>query len=50
MVICAFDEQIKLLASLTSFEVDMSYKRVKGDFNEVIFATYLPDHGKGKLV
>ena len=26
----------------------MSYKRVKGDFNEVIFATFLPEHGKGK--
>lgn len=48
MIICGFDEQIKLLGSLTSFEVDMSYKRVKGEFNEVIFATFLPEHGKSK--
>lgn len=34
------------LASLDAIEVDMSYKRVKGVMNEVIFATMLPDHGK----
>ncbi|KAJ5491665.1 hypothetical protein N7539_003232 [Penicillium diatomitis] len=45
-IFCAFDEQIKHLASLPSFEVDMSYKRVKGPFNEVIFAVFLPSHGK----
>jgi len=28
----------------------MSYKRVKGAFNEVIFATFLPDHNKGELL
>lgn len=48
MIICGFDEQIKLLASLPSFEVDMSYKRVKGEFNEVIFATFLEEHNKSK--
>ncbi|CBF78887.1 predicted protein [Aspergillus nidulans FGSC A4] len=46
MIICGFNKQIQLLGSLDSFEVDMSYKRVKGDFNEVIFATFLPQHGK----
>ncbi|EYE94136.1 uncharacterized protein EURHEDRAFT_458234, partial [Aspergillus ruber CBS 135680] len=46
MIICGFDQQIQFLASLSSFEVDMSYKRVKGAFNEVIFATFLPDHNK----
>ncbi|KAJ5817626.1 hypothetical protein N7447_007634 [Penicillium robsamsonii] len=45
-IFCALDEQLQLLASLDSWEVDMSYKRVQGIFNEVIFATFLPDHGK----
>jgi hypothetical protein len=38
-VFCAFDAQIKYLSTLDSFEVDMSYKRVKGSMNEVILAT-----------
>jgi hypothetical protein len=50
MIICGFNEQIQLLGSLDSFEVDISYKRVKGDFNEVIFATFLPQHGKSKYL
>lgn len=49
-VFCALDEQLRYFASLQSFEVDMSYKRVKGLFNEVIFATFIPEHGKGKLI
>jgi hypothetical protein len=46
-IFCALDEQLRHLASLDSFEVDMSYKRVKGIFNEVIFARFIPEHGKG---
>ncbi|KAI2757724.1 hypothetical protein CBS147339_2395 [Penicillium roqueforti] len=45
-IFCALNEQLEILASLHSFEVDMSYKRVKGVFNEVIFATFVPKHGK----
>ncbi|KAJ5424918.1 hypothetical protein N7445_010891 [Penicillium cf. griseofulvum] len=45
-IFCGLDAQLEILAGLHSFEVDMSYKRVKGIFNEVIFATFLPDHGK----
>ncbi|CAI7611440.1 unnamed protein product [Penicillium viridicatum] len=45
-IFCALDEQLHIRASLESFEVDMSYKRVKGIFNEVIFATFVPEHGK----
>jgi hypothetical protein len=48
MIICGFKEQITLLKTLDSFEINMSFKRVKGDFNEVIFATFLPEHGKSK--
>ena len=48
MIICGLKEQITLLASLESFEIDMSYKRVRTDgLGEVIFATFLEDHGKG---
>ena len=47
-IFCALNEQLQHLASLQSFEVDMSYKRVKGVFNEVIFARFVPEHGKGK--
>lgn len=33
---------------ISTFEVDMSYKRVKGIFNEVIFARFIPEHGKSE--
>ncbi|KAJ5111463.1 hypothetical protein N7532_001998 [Penicillium argentinense] len=47
-VFCALEAQIRYLASLDSFEVDMSYKRVKGDVIEVIFATLIQEHGKNQ--
>jgi hypothetical protein len=38
-----------LLNKLTSFEVDMSYKRIRQkNMNEVVFATYLHEHGKSR--
>jgi hypothetical protein len=47
MILCAFKEQIQLLNQLTSFKVDMSYKRIRErKLNEVVFATYLHEHGK----
>lgn len=47
MILCAYKEQIMLLNKLTSFEVDMSYKRIRQkNMNEVVFATYLHEHGK----
>ncbi|KAK2793175.1 hypothetical protein FQN52_001823 [Onygenales sp. PD_12] len=47
MIICMLKEQASLLLSLSSFEVDMSYKRLKSSkMNEVVFATYLPQFGK----
>lgn len=49
IIICILQDQAKLFQSLRSFEVDMSFKRVReGRFNEVIFAVFLEDHGKGK--
>lgn len=51
MIICAFKEQIQLLNSLNAFEIDMSYKRIREKkLNEVVFATYLPTHGKSKYL
>lgn len=48
MIICGLKEQIELLASLESFEIDMSYKRVRSNgLGEVIFAAFLEEHGKG---
>jgi hypothetical protein len=42
MVLCGYKEQINLLSRLSSFEVDMSYKRIRSkDMNEVLFATFL---------
>jgi hypothetical protein len=47
MIICAFKEQLDLLQSLSSFEVDMCYKRLKkGGLNEVLFAAFLPEVGR----
>lgn len=47
MVFCAFYNQMTMLLSLESFEVDMCYKRIRGkEFTEVTFATFLPNHGK----
>lgn len=49
MVLCGYNKQIKLLAGLSSFEVDMSFKRIRSkDMNKVLFATFLPDQCKSK--
>lgn len=51
MIICGFKEQIQLLNTLNSFEIDMSYKQIREKgMNEVVFATYLPSHGKSKYL
>ena len=50
MIICASKDQLDLLQSLPSFEVDMCYKRLrKRGLNEVLFAAWLPDVGRSKL-
>jgi hypothetical protein len=49
MVFCAYTKQIELLAKLSSFEVDMSYKRIRSkNMNEVLFATFLPESSRSK--
>ncbi|KAF1808090.1 hypothetical protein P152DRAFT_256677 [Eremomyces bilateralis CBS 781.70] len=47
MIICFFQQQVKLLFQQDSFEVDMSFKRIRQkDINEIIFANLIPSHGK----
>ncbi|CAG8980989.1 hypothetical protein HYALB_00013550 [Hymenoscyphus albidus] len=47
MAICCFKEATKILATLESFEVDMSFKRVQSsDINEVVFAAFIPQLNK----
>lgn len=42
MVPCGFRDQIEVLSKLQSFEVDMSYKRIRSkSMNEVLFTTFL---------
>jgi hypothetical protein len=49
MIICMFNGQANLLAEASSYEVDMSYKRVKDkDIKEVVFAAFFPRIGRGK--
>ncbi|EEH41177.2 hypothetical protein PAAG_03463 [Paracoccidioides lutzii Pb01] len=47
MIVCMYKEQAELLLTLSSVEIDMSYKHLKfSQMNEVVFATYLPLHEK----
>lgn len=49
LIICAFQKQLELLSQQSSFQVDMSFKRLRSKhLNEVVFATFLPDQHKGK--
>ena len=49
MIVCFFKQQAEILLDLNSFEVDMSFKRIKmKGLNEVVLAAYLVEHGKGK--
>ena len=40
LIICFTDEMARQLLQRDSFELDMSFKRVAGPFNEVVFAAY----------
>jgi hypothetical protein len=41
LIICFLDQMVKALIEQESFEVDMSFKRVAGPMNEVLFAGYV---------
>ena len=47
MVICFYKQQAEILFNQTTFEIDMSYKRIRQkDMNEIVLAKWLPQHGK----
>ncbi|OJD22190.1 hypothetical protein ACJ73_06466 [Blastomyces percursus] len=47
MIFCAFKVQLKLLLTLKSFEIDMSFKRIQSrHINEIVLATMLPEDNK----
>jgi hypothetical protein len=51
MIVCILKEQAELLLDMDFFEVDMSYKRIgKSDLNDVVFATFLHNHGKSMYI
>ena len=48
MILCFYDAQAEILLDQVSFEVDMSFKRIKTKgLNEVVLAAYMVEHGKG---
>lgn len=50
MIICLFTGQAHLLTKASSYEIDMSYKRVKDqDIKEVVFASFFPSIGRSKF-
>lgn len=49
MIICILKEQAELLHTLSSIEIDMSFKRVQSkEMKEVVFATHLADQKKSE--
>ncbi|KAG5299857.1 hypothetical protein I7I50_06618 [Histoplasma capsulatum G186AR] len=47
MIFCAFKEQIKVLVTLKSFEIDMSFKWIQNrHINEIVLATMLSEQNK----
>ena len=48
MVQCFFIDALKYLAQQEVFKVDMSFKRVAGPLNEVVFAKFVEniEHGR----
>ncbi len=51
MAVCFYLEAAKVLLKQNTFEVDMTFKRIKAaDINEVVFAAFLPELGKGKTL
>jgi hypothetical protein len=49
VIICFFKRQVEILFKLKSFEVDMSFKRIRDDnTNEIVFAAFLLKLNKGE--
>ncbi|BCS30200.1 uncharacterized protein APUU_80503A [Aspergillus puulaauensis] len=44
MVLCAYNDQLKVLSQMLSFHIDTSVKRVRSqNVNEILFTTFLPE-------
>lgn len=51
MAVCFYTEAAKVLLNRDSFEIDMTFKRIKASkINEVVFAAFLPELNKGKTL
>jgi thiamine phosphate synthase YjbQ (UPF0047 family) len=50
IICCAFLEQAQYLLQQTIVRVDMSFKRVYGEWKEIIFADFLERYQQRKLV
>lgn len=48
MIVCILKKQAELLIKLKSFQIDLSFKRVRGDINEFEINTYDEKHKLGK--
>jgi hypothetical protein len=48
LIICFTDTMARQLVQRDSFELDMSFKRVSGPFNEVVFAAFDEELNKRK--
>ena len=48
LIVCILKEQAELLIKLKSFQIDLSFKRVKGDINEFEINMYDEKHKLGK--
>jgi hypothetical protein len=50
LIICFTKQMAEILIEQRSVEVDMSFKRVAGPMNEVLFANYVPRFEQCKWV
>jgi len=47
-MICLFKEQAEIFLQQDSFEVDMSFKRIRdSNIHEIVFAKFIPEVNKG---
>ena len=47
--VCMLKEQANLLQKLESFQIDLSFKRIKGNINEFEINSYNNDHKLSKF-
>jgi hypothetical protein len=48
MAICCYKDALNILITRESFEVDMTFQRIKDtSINEIVFAAFIPELNKG---